>query len=123
MNGRQARARRAAERAKIQASLDAMAGATPKLIASIGGQDQFMIGPVLISVPVLRDDYPPDLKNAIDRRRRAGLTGRCDCGAVRHLTRKGGLELQHEDDCPATDERLDEIAAAHGMTMRRAFLP
>ncbi len=100
-----------------------MNGATPNLVASIGGQDQYMVGPVLVSVPVLRDDYPDDLKDAIERRRRAGLTGRCDCGATRQLTRKGRMEMCHEDDCIATDERLEEIATRHGMTMRRAFQP
>lgn len=121
MNGRRAREQHATHMAKLRASLAAMNGATPNLVGSIGGQDQYMVGTVLVSVPVLRDDYPDDLKDAIDRRRRAGLTGRCDCGAERHVTRKGGLQIDHEYDCTATDDSLNEITARHGMTMRRAF--
>jgi hypothetical protein len=121
MNARRARQLRAAERIKVQATLNTLQDAEPVLIGTIGGQDYYKVGTALFLVPVLLDDYPPAIKTAIDRRRRASLTGRCDCGAERRVGRKNRIVLEHETDCDATDERLDELAAAHGMTLARAF--
>lgn len=122
MNGRQARARHAAQRAQTLAALNAMIGATPALLGTAGGQDIYQVGPTVVAIPILRDDYPPELKDAIDRRRRAGLTGRCDCGAVRQLTRKGRLQYDHEPSCDASDFRVEEIASRHGMVAQHSIL-
>jgi len=121
MNARRARQLRAAERLKLQAALKNLQDAEPVLVGTDGGQDYYKVGTTLFLIPVLLDDYPPAIKAAIDRRRRASLTGRCDCGAERRVGRKNRLVIEHETDCDATDERLDEIAAAHGMTLARAF--
>lgn len=117
MNARQARARRAAERAQLQADLDAMSSATPQLVGSTKGQDCYLVGRVLLVLPALLDDYPSPIKDAVDRRRRAALTGRCDCGATRHLTRRNKLVLNHEAACNASDERLGALAAQHGLAL------
>lgn len=121
MNARRARQLRAAERAKTQAALKAMEGAEPVLLGSEGGQDFYQVGPAVFLIPVLRDDYPPAVKTAIDRRRRAALTGRCDCGAERQLTRRNRIVIEHEAECTASDERLDEVAAEYGLSFARAF--
>lgn len=121
MNARKAREKRAAERARTQAALNAMTTATPQLVASYGGQDYFKVANALVLVPVLRDDYPDDLKAAIDRRRRASLTGSCDCGATRRLNRGNRVTYEHETDCPASEDAIDAIAARHGLTFARAF--
>jgi hypothetical protein len=121
MNARKARLRRAAERTRTQAGLNAMAQATPQLVTSHGGHDYFKVADALVLVPVLRDDYPTDLKAAVDRRRRASLTGTCDCGGGRRLDRKNRVIHTHEDGCTASDDNINAIAAEHGLTFARAF--
>ncbi|MCT7353618.1 hypothetical protein N4P33_15760 [Streptomyces sp. 15-116A] len=121
MNARKARLKRAAERARTQAALDAMASATPQLVGSHGGHDYFKVGDALVLVPVLLDRYPPELKAAVDRRRRASLTGSCDCGGGRRLDRKSRVVHTHENDCPAADDNLNAIAEQYGLAFDRVF--
>jgi hypothetical protein len=65
-------------------------------------------------VPAIKDDYPSELKNALDRRRRGAFTGRCDCGGT-YAIRKGTLAFQHGEGCSAHDEGILEIAKHHGI--------
>lgn len=118
MNARKAKEQRAAERAKLRANLESMRGATPQLVGTDGGQDYYSVGRVLLVVPVLRDDYPPPIKVAIDRRRRAALLGSCDCQATYRITRRVQLALEHEDDCPASDHNLTALAEQHGLSFQ-----
>lgn len=94
--------------------------AAPRYLETLSnGSEAWMRGRVLFVLPVLVEDYPPPIKAAIDRRRRASLEGVCDCGARWDITRRGKLDMAHEAGCVATDRALDELAAAHGMTFPR----
>lgn len=118
MNARKARQLRAAERARMTKLLAAADAATPEYMGNVAGSEAWKVGPVLCVVPTILDAYPAELKTAIDRRRRATLTGRCDCGARRQITGKG-FAVEHEEECPATDGNVIGIAARHGIRMTR----
>jgi len=62
------------------------------------------------------DDAPPALREGLARRRLVATTGRCPCGAVLELPDlvPGALTVaavEHEPDCPATDEAIAEAMA------------
>ncbi len=120
MNGKQARRHRAAERAHLEASLDQARQATPEHVATLpGGAEVWTVGPIACVIPPLLDDMPTPVKNAVDRRRRATLTGRCDCGAERRWTAPRHMTLDHTRDCPAGDANLVELGARHGYVFAR----
>jgi len=96
----------------------------------LGELDVFAAGPerggTLLLVPALNDGWPAEVKNAVERRRRATLYGRCDCGEHRRAMRPGADGMQHasfphERDCPASDEALGELFAKHGIDPLRRF--
>jgi hypothetical protein len=72
------------------------------------GNEAWQRGSILFVVPAIPDNASPDLKNALDRRRRATLNGRCDCGA-RVVVSSSGLIAEHESSCPATDEAIERL--------------
>jgi hypothetical protein len=83
------------------------------------GFESWAVGRVLFIVPTIRDSMNPKLKSALDRRRRATLTGTCDCGARRKIVdhRHGGgarMQMAHEADCPAGDTVLAPLLRAGG---------
>lgn len=119
MNARRARAQRRARTTELAATLAAMDAAEPRFLRRVGDSEAWKVGPAVVVVPVLRDTYPAALKNAIDRRRRASLHGACDCGARRRVDQHGRLAYDHDDDCPAADANLDQLAADHGLVATR----
>jgi hypothetical protein len=89
----------------------------PEYVETIGDNDLFRAEldssskTVLLVLPALRDDWPGELKAAVELRRRAMLTGRCDCGGRRPVAvlDRGEVQLttfRHEDDGAATDASL-----------------
>lgn len=77
----------------------------------------------LFVAPGLSDDDSTAVKEGLARRRLVAQGGRCPCGAVmrlpsravrranRKLTKQGATVIQHvtvnhEDECPATEENL-----------------
>jgi hypothetical protein len=120
MNARRARERNRAERERLSQLLQDAAVSAPRYLETLSnGCEAWMRGRIMFVIPPLREDYPADLKAAVDRRRRASLAGSCDCGARWDLTRGGHLGMAHEPDCDAADEALDRLAAAHGMAFGR----
>jgi hypothetical protein len=87
--------------------------------STFGKLDLFQRGPVVFAIPALDDSWPSEIKNAVDRRRRATLSGRCDCGnSVGPITGDGQnlyRQLEHEDDCPANDEQIVALFRRHGV--------
>jgi hypothetical protein len=80
-------------------------------------------GLVLCIIPSPDAELPAEITDALDRRRRAILTGRCDCGAVVELpgVQKGGVTcvtFVHEEDCPAGNERLTELFDKYQLNVR-----
>lgn len=77
-------------------------------------------GSVLYLLPELREGLHPELLNALERRRRASTTGRCDCGAT--FVFDGPLEpgkttravMEHVGDCPASDAGIAALVESHG---------
>jgi hypothetical protein len=84
-------------------------------------------GGTLFLIPVIDDDWPQEFKSAVAIRREATITGRCQCGAMWSLPsraeRRAAVrerrelhgEMVHENDCPANDEAIGEIARRHGL--------
>ncbi|MFC9087054.1 hypothetical protein [Nocardiopsis dassonvillei] len=88
-------------------------------------------------VPDLSETLPADIREGIARRRLVATGHPCPCGAApvrlnraqrRRIAaqRRTGtaapvvrLAVVHEDDCPAADDVLAELANRHGLTLRR----
>jgi hypothetical protein len=114
--------RRRLSRARTLAMLAAAAGTEASYIGPgptmwNRPHEAWMAAGVLFILPALTEGEHPEVLSAIERRRRASITGRCDCGARRRLT--GGpqphLCFEHEFDCPAGDERLAELFERYGV--------
>lgn len=58
---------------------------------------------------------PAELALAVSRRRLATITGVCECGASFRL-HGSSLDMAHEDNCPASDEGMQELLDRHGWT-------
>lgn len=119
MNARRAKARSRIEREELRATLTEASASPPRYLRTLRGSEVWVCGRVLFTLPVLCDDYPDDLKAAVDRRRRASLSGACDCGGRWDVTRRGRVEMWHETGCDATEQALDALAAGHGMAFAR----
>lgn len=87
--------------------------AEPVLVGVMGTYEMWVKGQVMFGVPVIREEYPAELKTALERRRRAMLSGQCDCGARLRVVRQG-TQIDHAAGCIASDASLDAIAARHG---------
>jgi hypothetical protein len=123
MNGKQARRHRHTERSRIEQTLAAARTATPEYVATLATHDEvWSVGPLLCVIPPLMEDFPPAVKDAVDRRRRATLSGQCDCGGKRRLLKPRHLVLEHEHNCPASDDNLTKLGARHGLKFKR-WLP
>jgi len=106
--------RRKLSREQAARVLARTAGEAPARFAGrLGSYEMWQRGEVLFGVPVIREDYPAELKTALARRRRAMLEGRCECGAVLAVRRQGAV-VHHQDGCIASDASLDAIAVRHG---------
>ncbi|MET8862289.1 hypothetical protein ABZW11_04940 [Nonomuraea sp. NPDC004580] len=116
MNGRQARRQRTLERDRVEQILDEASRATPEHVGTLpNGNEVWVVGPIGCVIPPLLDEWPDDLKHALDRRRRATLTGRCDCGARRRWLGPNNMTLTHEANCPASDPNLIALGFRHGV--------
>ncbi len=95
----------------------------PKHLAfTNGGRNEiWKRGRTLVVVPTLNEQYPPQLKEAIVRRRATLLSGQCPCGAqfapqAPDPIRDNETVILHATDCPAQDaEHLFDkwIATCH----------
>jgi hypothetical protein len=91
----------------------------PEFINTVndGDDEVWQRGKMLLLIPAIRDKYPAGLKNAIGRRRRAVLTGQCECGARQQVSKKGtslvpgrtGVVMDHSYGCIATTESIGEL--------------
>jgi hypothetical protein len=118
MNARAARARSRAVRGIIEQALNDAARCAPRFVTAMGEMEIWQRGCVAFVMPALRDDYPSPLKAAVDLRRRATLSGECDCGATRTVVGQR-VVLEHDDDCMATDKNLIAIGEACGVPFKR----
>lgn len=80
--------------------------------------------PIAYLGPVLRESLPRDVLEGLARRQLVATTGACPCGArlripnraERRAAARGGhllfrVAVEHQDDCPAIDPRLDRLGA------------
>jgi hypothetical protein len=119
VNARKARERKRLQLNEIRQVLAESQAATPRFAGYFAGQELWRVGDVLHVVPILKDAYPDELKAAIDRRRRAAMTGKCDCGSTWQVLRRGRVQMAHEDDCPAADAVLFAIGERYGYHFSR----
>jgi hypothetical protein len=91
-----------------------------RIVAAIGDIEIWEQGNVVQVLPALSDHLHPLVKNALDRRRRASLEGRCDCGAKRQLEGplvRGAVVravMEHENHCDASSPRLEMLLEQYG---------
>lgn len=90
----------------------------------VAARDVPGVGRVAFVVPVISEDMPPQLKNALAARRLATIEGKCPCGATLHLpnreqrrrAQRSGRQLSatvaHEPACDAADERITALLRA-----------
>ena len=81
-------------------------------------QDVPGVGRVAYVLPVVPESAPAEAREGLARRRVVAHTGQCPCGARmvlpnradRRASRRSGtvrhVTVEHEDDCPARDDRL-----------------
>ena len=92
----------------------------------MGEVDAYVAGEALIVVPAINPAWPVEIRQAVDRRRRATLTGRCACGETGGpLAGGGGIQavrgqinaygFEHADACTATDEHLGALFRRAGL--------
>jgi hypothetical protein len=90
----------------------------------------------LAVVPTIDERLPPEIREGIARRRLMATGQACPCGArpiqlsratrrrIEARKRKGlpgeviNVVIEHEDDCPATNDALAAAAEKHGISMR-----
>jgi hypothetical protein len=84
-----------------------------QLVRRSGPWELWRRGGVLYVVPAVIDEMPGELREALDRRRRTLVEGRCPCGAVPDRARG---EAAHEVDCPASDDAVAAIVDRTGWT-------
>jgi len=100
--------RRRGRRHRLERELADADRAAPRFVARVGDHDEaWMCGRALFVVPALKDDDPPELRQAIGCRRSATLHGRCECcGARRRLRGRGHAVVEHEAECSADDDSI-----------------
>lgn len=111
--------RKAARRYRLSETLRAADEAVAVVVGTMGDEDIVMKGEVMYLVPRPLPGMAEELAEAIIRRRRATLDGRCDCGGRRHAggSRAGHIGLTtflHEEDCPAHDRAIAGLVKATG---------
>ncbi len=112
------RHRRAAGRWQTEQALREAAAAPAVLVGSCDLYDIFMKASVMFMLPRVLPGMPAELAEALTRRRTASLEGRCACGGRQHVTVRqghvGDNTFLHDEECPAHDRALAEIAARTG---------
>lgn len=103
--------------AKVASILAEADASTPTYVGPApGGGEIWRAGPVALVVAGIPFGAPPELAQAMARRRDASLTGRCQCGGRPHLLRASHtgsiMAVVHREDCPATDEAVVEALEA-----------
>ena len=110
--------RKAAGRYRIAERLRAADKAIALVVGSTGDEDIVLKGEVMYVVPRPMPGMAEELAEAIARRRRATLDGRCECGGRRHTgaSRTGHVmgTFLHEEDCPAHDRAIAALVRATG---------
>lgn len=107
MNGRAAKKRRDLE---FRLKAAAVRAAKPVLVEVKDGEEWWKVGPAVFNTPIIRDLYPPELKNALIVRREALFKGECPCGA--RWSMKRDEKMRHAPECVASDESVRRIAMA-----------
>jgi len=91
----------------------AVRAASPVLVEVKDDQEWWRVGPAVFNTPIIRDSYPPELKNALLARRDALFKGECPCGARWSMRRDE--RMQHVPACAASDQSLKRMASDAGV--------
>lgn len=117
MNGRKAKARRRVLRERNEQLLAEIRAAEARFVEPWGKAfEVWRKGPAALFVPTIRDDYPPELKEAVSVRRMAAFTGECPCGLEVRITPVGQYEVRHGVDCAANWGVFSALAEAAGVS-------
>jgi hypothetical protein len=70
-------------------------------------------GRIMHVLPAVTADMPTALREALEVRRSATITGRCGCGAAMVIDRDANGDpagfMEHEADCPADDATIRKL--------------
>ncbi|MER7969690.1 hypothetical protein ABTX35_11980 [Streptomyces sp. NPDC096080] len=120
MNGRKARALNRSRRERNEQWL-AEARAVPAVLME--AHETFELwqrGRFTFALPVILDDLPGEMKDALAVYRGAALDGRCPgCRVASRVSRKGLMTTHHESGCVAHPDRLVELGERLGVDIER----
>ncbi|MFJ8951856.1 hypothetical protein ACIRO1_17245 [Streptomyces sp. NPDC102381] len=122
MNGRKARAARAALRERNEQLLVRIRSAEPVRVRTDGDDEVWESGPATLVVPVVCHDYPTELRDVLVSYRAAILTGVCpDCTIEEKVTEAGHLFTRHEAACRADADQIAALAERLGVEFNRGI--
>jgi NMD protein affecting ribosome stability and mRNA decay len=124
MNGRKARAKRQALRARGERLLAEVRAAVPVRVAAAGERveqhEVWQRGPATMVLPVVPLDAPEPVQTALTLYRTTVLTFDCPrCDNEVGVTEAGIVRVRHASDCPAHPDRLVALGAEHGIEVQR----
>ncbi|WP_405698192.1 hypothetical protein OHA99_26705 [Streptomyces coelicoflavus] len=101
--------------ALVQAAVPQLLRTTPD-----GEHEVWQCGPAVVVVPVVPDDAPVELRQALTAHRRAATTARCPhCRVKAGVTLSGVWEVRHVAACPGDPEQLVKLGERLGVEIAR----
>ncbi|WP_406469046.1 hypothetical protein OH738_18120 [Streptomyces hirsutus] len=120
MNGRKAKALRRQKQERNEQLLADARQEEPWLLEAHATFELWQRGRFTFYLPVILDDLPDELKQALAAHRTATLDGSCPlCEVTVSTSRKGLVVTRHEDACPGHPDRLVEIGERVGVEINR----
>ncbi|MFE5397433.1 hypothetical protein ACFQ9U_23105 [Streptomyces sp. NPDC056568] len=120
MNGRKARALNRRRQERNEQLLAEALKDEPQLLEAFDTFELWQRGRFTFYLPVILDDLPDELKQALAAHRTATLEGACPlCTVDVSVSRKGLVVTRHEDACPGHPDRLVEIGERLGVEITR----
>ncbi|WP_060179550.1 hypothetical protein [Streptomyces sp. IMTB 1903] len=109
MDEREARRAAAREGAEHAAALEVLMATEALYVRTEGGLEIWQKGYATLRLPVMRPEFPPVVREAMQRFRLAALDGRCLCGASMEVVSPTEYVMRHADDCMADPHRLAQL--------------
>ncbi|WP_369778046.1 hypothetical protein [Streptomyces sp. R33] len=113
MDEREARRLAARHGAEHAAALEALIQTEAHYVRTEGGMEVWQKGYATLHLPVMRPDFPPVVREAMQRFRLASLDGRCLCGASMEVVSPNQYGMRHAEDCAADPRRLAQLIRAN----------